>query len=59
MTELIVMLPFLAHLSKTRSRGAYRVVLCPSSVMRHWEVLFKNCSQNLIPSKTLVAMETK
>ena len=24
-----------------------------------WEVLFKNCSQNLIPSKTLVAMATK
>ena len=24
-----------------------------------WEVLFKNCSQNMIPSKTLVAMATK
>ena len=24
-----------------------------------WEVLFKNCSQNLIPSKTLVAMVIK
>ena len=24
-----------------------------------WEVLFKNCSQNLIPSKTLVAMAMK
>ena len=24
-----------------------------------WEVLLKNCSQNLIPSKTLVAMATK
>ena len=25
----------------------------------HWKFLFKNCSQNLIPSKTLVAMATK
>ena len=24
-----------------------------------WEVLFKNCSQNLIPSKTVVAIATK
>ena len=24
-----------------------------------WEALFKTCSQNLIPSKTLVAMATK
>ena len=24
-----------------------------------WEVLFKNCSKNLIPSKTLVAMVSK
>ena len=77
---------FLAHLSTTCSRGAFRVVMCPSSVFRRasltislnifssqtvgpiwtklgrnisWEVLFKTCSQNLIPSKTLVAMATK
>ena len=72
---------FLAHLSTTCSRGAFRVTGCPSCVINNslninssqtagpiwtklgrnvpWEVLFKNCSQNLIPSKTLVAMATK
>ena len=79
-----VFVPFLAHLSTTCSRGAFRVVRC-SSVCRAsstislnifsfqtagpiwtkrgrnvpWEVLFKKYSQNLIPSKTLVAMATK
>ena len=70
---------FLAHLSTTCSRGAFSVVMCPSSTISlnifssqtagpiwtklgrnvPWEVLFKSCSQNLIPSKTLVAMATK
>ena len=77
---------FLAHLSTMCSKWAFRVVRCPSSVVRRasstislnifssqtagpiwtklgrnvpWEVLFKICSQNLIPSKTLVAMATK
>ena len=72
---------FLAHLSTTCSRGAFRVTGCPSCVVNNslninnfltaepiwtklgrnvpWEVLFKNCSQNLILSKTLVAMATK
>ena len=72
---------FLAQLSTTCSRGAFSVVMCPSSVNTislnifssetdwpiwtklgrnvPWEVLFKNCSQNLIPSKTLVAIATK
>ena len=72
---------FLAHLSTTCSRGAFRMVMCPLSIVRCesstislnifssqttepiWtklgrnvplEVLFKTCSQNLIPSKTLV-----
>ena len=72
---------FLAHLSTTCSRGAFRVVMCLSCVVNNffkhlllpncwanldqtWQEcslggLFKNCSQNLIPSKTLVAMATK
>ena len=69
---------FLAHLRTTCSRGAFRVVRCPSSTISlnifsqtagpiwtklgrngPWEVLFKTCSQNLIPSKTLVAIATK
>ena len=74
---------FLAHLSTTCSRGAFRVVRCLLCVVSStislnsffsqtagpiwtklgsnvlWEVLFKNCSQNLIPFKTLVAMATK
>ena len=77
---------FLAHLSIEGSRGAFRMVMCSSSVLRRasspislnifssqnagpiwtklgrnvpWEVLFKNYSQYLIPSKTLVAMATK
>ena len=56
------------------SREAFRVVMCPSSTISSnifsqiagpiWtkpgrNVLFKNCSQNLIPSKTPVAMATK
>ena len=69
------------------SRGAFRVPLCPSCIVRrhqflqtscfppppnkplgqcglNWQVctfgvLFKNCSQNLIPSKTLAAMAAK
>ena len=75
------LITFVAHLSTTCSRGAFRVVMCPSCVVHRasstislnifssqtagpiWtkvgrnvpsEVLFKNCSQNLIPSKTLV-----
>ena len=82
-SSLKLQVRFLAHLSTTCSRGAFRVTGCPSSVMRRqqffkhqlllnrwanwtkhgrnvpWEVLFKNCTQNLIPSKTLVAMATK
>ena len=72
---------FLAHLSTTCSRGAFRVVMCPSCIVNnffkhlllpnHWANLdqtwqecslggpLQNCSQNLIPSKTLVAMATK
>ena len=68
---------FLAHLSITCSRGAFRVVMCLLSVVNNFfktsspkplgqfgpnlagMFLFKNCSQNLIPSKTLVAMATK
>ena len=46
----------LAHLSTTCSSGALRMVLCLSCVVNN---LFKNCSQNLIPSETLVAMATK
>ena len=74
-----LMQDFLAHLSTTCSRGAFRVVMCPSSTISlnifssqtagpiwtklgrnvPWNVLFKICSQNLIPSKTLVPMATK
>ena len=71
---------FLAHLSTTCSRGAFRVVICSTCIVNNffkhlpqtagpvwtklcknvpWEILFKSCSQNLIPSKILVAMATK
>ena len=74
MKSVIFFYYFLAHLSTTCSRGAFRVVMCPSCVVNNffkhllpqtarpiwtklgrilpWEVLLKNCSQNLIPSKT-------
>ena len=73
---------FLAHLSTTCSRGAFRVVQCLLCVVKNFfkHLLFPNCwanldqtwqecslggplrklfTENLIPSKTLVAMATK
>ena len=34
-TEMFLGWPFLVHLSTTRSRGALRVIPCPSCVVRH------------------------
>ena len=40
---------FLAHLSTTSSRGAFRVVMCPSSVVNNFfkHLLLPNCWANL------------
>ena len=76
---------FFSSPGKACPRGAFRVVQCPPSVVRHasptialnissqtagpvwtklgrnfpWDILYKNCSHNLISSKTMVAMATK
>ena len=71
--QLLYLIAFLAHLSTSCSRGAFSITRCPSCGLwrqtstppkllgrnNPWVVLFKNCLQNLIPSKTLVAMATK
>ena len=42
---------FLAHLSTTCSRGAFRITWCPSSVVRLTSCVVNNFSKHLLPDR--------